>query len=299
MRTYPVRLLQIETDSARVAAESARAGCEGSVGVGTANWSDHTGFYPRGTKPAERLAYYASRLGVVEVNASFYRRIDPSIYAQWAEQTPDGFKFLVKAHRAVANRPRDHRLAAEYIRNQWNAVQPLREAGKFGGFLVQFGANVRPRPEMYDYLSRLRDGLGEDPVAIEFRHPAWLDGETRVDTLERLRALGLAAVIPDEPRAAAAGLPEPVQELTASSLAYYRFMGRDAAGEASARERRALRAEHAYTDEEIAELANLVTERHGPGTASFVVFYNKKGPNRVEAAIRLSKELERRGSAAG
>ena len=281
---------------------SRRANCSVAAGarisVGTANWSDHTGFYPRGTKPAERLAYYAARLGVVEVNASFYRRIDPSVYAQWAEQTPDSFKFLVKAHRAVANRPRDHRLAAEYIRNQWNAVQPLREAGKFGGFLVQFGANVRPRPEMCDYLSRLRDGLGEDPVAIEFRHPAWLDGETRVDTLERLRALGLAAVIPDEPRAAAAGLPEPVQELTASSLAYYRFMGRDAAGEASARERRALRAEHAYTDEEIAELANLVMERHGPGTASFVIFYNKKGPNRVEAAMRLARELERRGYSA-
>ena len=233
--------------------------------------------------------YYASRLGVVEVNASFYRRIDPSVYAQWAEQTPDGFKFLVKAHRAVANRPRDHRLAAEYIRNQWNAVQPLREAGKFGGFLVQFGANVRPRPEMHDYLSRLRDGLGEDPVAIEFRHPAWLDGVARVDTQERLRALGLAAVIPDEPRAAAAGLPEPVQELTAPALAYYRFMGRDSAGEVSGRERRALRAEHAYTDAEIGELADLVTERHGPGTASFVVFYNKKGPNRVEAAMRLSE----------
>ena len=275
------------------------AGGIGQIHVGTANWSDHTGFYPRGTKPADRLRYYASRLGAVEVNASFYRRIDPSVYAQWAEQTPDGFKFLVKAHRAVANRPRDHRLAAEYIRNQWNAVQPLREAGKFGGLLVQFGANVRPRPEMYDYLSRLRDGLGEDPVAIEFRNPAWLDGVARVDTQERLRALGLAAVIPDEPRAAAAGLPEPVQELTAPALAYYRFMGRDSAGEVSGRERRALRAEHAYTDAEIGELADLVTARHGPGTASFVVFYNKKGPNRVEAAMRLSGELERRGYAAG
>ena len=268
------------------------------IRVGTANWSDHTGFYPRGTKPAERLAYYALRLGAVEVNASFYRRIDPSIYAQWAEQTPDGFKFVVKTHRAVANRPRDHRLAAEYIRNQWSAVQPLREAGKFGGFLVQFGANVRPRPEMHDYLSRLRDGLGEDPVAIEFRNPAWLDGVARVDTQERLRALSLAAVIPDEPRAAAAGLPEPVQDLTAPALAYYRFMGRDGAGEVSARERRALRAEHVYTDAEIGELADLVTARHGPGTASFVVFYNKKGPNRVEAAMRLSGELGRRGYAA-
>ncbi len=270
----------------------------GLISVGTANWSDHTGFYPRGTKPAERLAYYASRLRVVEVNASFYRRIDPSVYAQWAEQTPDGFQFVVKGHRAVANRPRDQELAAEYIKNQYEGVQPLREAGKFGGFLVQFGANVRPKPETYEHLGLLRDGLGDDPVAIEFRHPAWL-GEMREETLERLRALELAAVIADEPRAAAAGLPEPVEEQTAPSLAYYRFMGRDSAGDVAARERRALRAEHVYTDAEIGELADLVTARHGPETASFVIFYNKKGPNRVEAAMRLAGELERRGKAAG
>ena len=125
----------------------------GQIRVGTANWSDHTGFYPRGTKPGKRLAYYASRLGVVEVNASFYRRIDPGVYAQWAEQTPEAFTFLVKAHRAVANPPRDPQLAAEYIANQFKGVQPLREAGKFGGFLVQLGANVRPKPETYEHLA--------------------------------------------------------------------------------------------------------------------------------------------------
>lgn len=270
----------------------------GRIRVGTANWSDHTGFYPRGTKPGERLAYYASRLGGVEVNASFYRRIDPGVYAQWAEQTPEAFTFLVKAHRAVANRPRDSRLAAEYIKNQYKGVQPLREAGKFGGFLVQLGANVRPRPEVYEHLARLRDGMGDDPVAVELRHPEWL-GEMRAETLELLRALGLGAVIADEPRAAEVGLPEPVTELTASALAYYRFMGRDNAGEVSARERRALRAGHAYTDAEICELADLVIARHGPKTASFVVFYNKKGPNRVEAAMRMAGELERRGYPVG
>ena len=270
----------------------------GRIGVGTANWSDHTGFYPRGTKPGERLAHYASRLGVVEVNASFYRRIQPNVYAQWAEQTPDGFTFLVKAHRAVANPPRDRQLAAEYVANQFNDVQPLREAGKFGGFLVQLGANVRPKPETDEHLARLSDGMGDDPIAIEFRHPAWL-GERRGETLERLRSLGLAAVIADEPRAAVVGLPEPVEELTAPALAYYRFMGRDNAGEVSARERRALRAEHAYTDAEIAELAKLVSARHGPETASYVVFYNKKGPNRVEAAMRMAAEFGRRGYSTG
>lgn len=270
----------------------------GAISVGTANWSDHTGFYPRGTKPAERLTYYASRLGVVEVNASFYRRIEASIYAQWAQQTPDHFRFLIKAHRAVANRPRDPRLAAEYIKGQYEAVQPLRAAGKFGGFLVQLGSNVRPKTETNEHLGRLRDGLGDDPVAIEFRHSSWL-GERRGETLQRLRTLGLAAVIADEPRAAAAGLPAPVEELTAPALAYYRFMGRDNAGEVSARERRALRAGHIYTDAEIAELADLVTARHEPATATFVIFYNKKGPNRVEAAMRMAAELERRGSSPG
>lgn len=271
----------------------------GRVWVGTANWSDHTGFYPRGTKAAERLAYYASRLRVVEVNASFYRRIEPSVYAQWDQQTPEAFRFLVKAHRAVANRPRDSRLAAEYIKNQYDGVQPLREAGKFGGFMVQLGANVRPRPETYEHLAALRDGLGDDPVAIEFRHASWLEGERGAETVERLRGLGLAMVIPDEPRAAAAGLPEPVRELTAPNVAYYRFMGRDDAGEVSARERRALRASHEYTDAEVAELSELVMARHGPETASYVIFYNKKGPNRVEAAMRMAGELERRGYSAG
>ena len=267
----------------------------GRISVGTANWSDHTGFYPRGTKPGQRLAYYASRLRVVEVNASFYRRIKPSVYAQWAEQTPEAFTFLVKAHRAVANPPRDPQLAAEYIANQFKGVQPLREAGKFGGFLVQLGANVRPKPETYAHLALLREGMGDDPIAIELRHPAWL-GEMRAETLERLRTLGLAAVIADEPRAAAVGLPEPVTELTAPELAYYRFMGRDSAGKLSARERRALRAEHAYTDAEIANLVDLVTARHEPATATNVIFYNKKGPNRVEAAMRMAAELERRGN---
>lgn len=205
----------------------------------------------------------------------------------------------MKAHRAVANRPRDPELAAEYIKNEYKGVQPLREAGKFGGFLVQLGANVRPRPETFEHLELLRDGLGDDPVAVEFRHPAWLEGETRDQALGRLRGLGLGTVISDEPRAAAAGLPEPVGELTAPSLAYYRFMGRDSAGNVSARERRALRAQHVYTVAEIGELADLVTARHGPTTASFVIFYNKKGPNRVEAAIRMAAERERRGYSSG
>ena len=121
-------------------------------------------------------------------------------------------------------------------------------------------------------------------------------GERRVETPERLR--GAWPGHGDSRRALARrlpGCPNPCESLTAPNVAYYRFMGRDDAGEVSARERRALRAEHVYTDSEIGELADLVVARHGPETASYVIFYNKKGPNRVQAAMRMAGELERRG----
>ena len=184
----------------------------GRVWVGTANWSDHTGFYPRGTKAGERLAYYASRLrggGSERQLLSAYRTRS---MRSGPEQTPEAFRFLVKAHRAVANRPRDSVLAAEYIKNQYEGVQPLREAGKFGGFLVQLGANVRPSDPR---RTSTWPHCGMDWVTTRLRLNSGTRAGWRVrrgaETVERLRALGMAMVIPDEPRAAAAGLPEPVR----------------------------------------------------------------------------------------
>ena len=262
------------------------------IWVGTANWTDHTGFYPRGTRPRQRLAYYAERLPMVEVNASFYRRIEPRHYAQWANDTPDHFGFVVKAHRAICQRPRDPSLIDEHLESQRRAVDPLRDAGKFLGFLVQFGVNVRPNEDNLAYLGRIREGFKDDRVAVELRHPSWLEGVARGRTLEQLRAHRLALVMPDEPRAALIGLPAPVDELTDPATAYYRFAGRGTGSSGiSSRDRRALRARHTYTSGEIAELARRVTAGHGEGVESLVVFYNKHGPNRVNAAIDLLAEL--------
>jgi uncharacterized protein YecE (DUF72 family) len=271
----------------------------GSIWVGTANWMDHTGFYPRGTRPADRLAYYARHLPLVEVNASFYRRIVPEVYARWAATTPAGFSFVVKAHRAVCQRPRDPSVAPAYIAAQRQAVAPLREAGKFRGYLVQIGFNARPSESNYAYLEVLRDGFGDDRVAVEFRHPSWWEGDARAQTVAELGRLNLALVVPDEPRAAEIGLLPPVEDLTDPTMAYYRFAGRDSAGEISARERRALRSAHTYTPDEIAELAGLVAARHRPGVESFVIFYNKQGNNRVAAAETMLIELARRGLPVG
>ena len=45
----------------------------GAVLIGTSAWSDHDGFYPPGTRPAEQVPVYARYFPVVEVNTTSYR----------------------------------------------------------------------------------------------------------------------------------------------------------------------------------------------------------------------------------
>ncbi len=60
-------------------------------------------FYPRGLKTVDELAFYADRFQVVEVNNTFYRLPESSVFAKWAAGTPDDFVFVVKASRFLTH----------------------------------------------------------------------------------------------------------------------------------------------------------------------------------------------------
>ena len=73
--------------------------------VGTASWTDKTliasgRFYPpKCNSPEDRLRYYASQFPLVEVDSSYYAMPAPQVAQLWAERTPPGFKFNIKAFR--------------------------------------------------------------------------------------------------------------------------------------------------------------------------------------------------------
>lgn len=73
--------------------------------IGTASWTDKTlincgRFYPKEAKSAEaRLRYYATQFPIVEVDSSYYGMPTPTNAQLWAQRTPDGFVFNVKAFR--------------------------------------------------------------------------------------------------------------------------------------------------------------------------------------------------------
>src|SRR3990170_7533557 len=73
----------------------------GHVRVGTCSWTDPTmvqAWYPAVIRTAaDRLRYYAARFDTVEVDSSFYGLPTSATARLWAERTPPGFVFHIKA----------------------------------------------------------------------------------------------------------------------------------------------------------------------------------------------------------
>src|SRR5690348_18381778 len=82
----------------------------GQVRVGTASWTDRTliesGWYPpEANNPEKRLRYYASQFPLVEGDATYYALPAEQTARAWAERTPAGFTFNVKAFSLFTQHP--------------------------------------------------------------------------------------------------------------------------------------------------------------------------------------------------
>lgn len=60
-------------------------------------------FYPDDLVQAQELAFASRQFPVIELNGSFYSLQRPSSYAAWADGTPEGFVFTVKAPRFITH----------------------------------------------------------------------------------------------------------------------------------------------------------------------------------------------------
>ncbi|MDX6222587.1 MAG: hypothetical protein QOD91_1641, partial [Frankiales bacterium] len=80
------------------------------IRVGTASWTDKTllasGWYPEdATSPGDRLGFYAEQFPLVEVDATYYSPPNERNSQLWAERTPEGFVFNVKAFSLLTQHP--------------------------------------------------------------------------------------------------------------------------------------------------------------------------------------------------
>jgi uncharacterized protein YecE (DUF72 family) len=226
-------------------------GTAGTVRVGTASWTDRTllesGWYPQSATSADkRLAYYASRFPLVEVDATYYAPPAEQTATLWAQRTPPGFVFNVKAFSLLTGHPtkvsaiyKDLRpetdkrnvyptdLEPAVIDQVWerflSALGPLVSAKKLGSLLFQFPPWFTIRRSNKQYLLEVAKRCAPLRIGVEFRHSSWFDGDNQGETLEFLRRHHLPFVCVDMPQGYKSSMP-PVLEATAD-LAVVRFHG--------------------------------------------------------------------------
>lgn len=196
--------------------------------------------YPADVPRREWLGFIAREFPTIELNVTFYRVPDRRTVQGWADRTPEGYLFSVKAHQSLTHERKEPDFGAFR-----QGIEPLRQSGKLACVLAQFPHSFHPIPANRDYLPRLREGLADLPAVIEFRDAAWLTDET-FDGLEELN-FGFCCV--DEP--ALPGLMPPVVRST-GPLAYVRFHGRNS-HKWWDHEQAWQRYDYTYREEELAE----------------------------------------------
>jgi uncharacterized protein YecE (DUF72 family) len=128
-------------------------------------------FYPEGTKAANMLSVYATRLSTVEINNTFYRLPRASVLEGWASSVGEGFQFSIKASRRITH---FKRLKPESLSETAYLVESTAVLGSaLGVILMQLPPNFACDVErLKEYLEAVPAGVR---MAFEFRHPSWLD----------------------------------------------------------------------------------------------------------------------------
>jgi len=129
-------------------------------------------FYPPGLPQARWLAHYATHLNTVEINNTFYRLPERSIFANWRRQVPPSFRFALKASRFLTHMKKLKEPREPLARLLSRAI-PLGSA--LGPILYQLPPRWRIDVDrLTTFLHSLPKGRRH---AIEFRDPSWYTDE--------------------------------------------------------------------------------------------------------------------------
>jgi uncharacterized protein YecE (DUF72 family) len=145
--------------------------------VGTSGWaypSWKPGFYPEKLVQAKFLPYYATQLNTVEVNLTFRQLLKDTTAQKWISQTPENFRFSIKAHQVLTHIKR-LKNTEEFLPRFLATIEPLAAAGKIGPVLFQLPPNMKSDVELLKtFLAGVPRGVR---AAFEFRNESWFADE--------------------------------------------------------------------------------------------------------------------------
>jgi uncharacterized protein YecE (DUF72 family) len=183
-----------------------------TIYAGTSGWaypSWKPDFYPQKLAQKKFLAHYATQLNTVEVNFTFRQLVKETTIQNWIAETPEHFRFGVKAHQVITHIKR-LKGAEDFVPRFFATIEPLARAGKLGPVLFQLPPNLKfDAALLRDFLVLLPRAA---PCAFEFRHASWFTD----DTWNILRERNVALCVAENETMT-------TPDVTTATFAYYRY----------------------------------------------------------------------------
>jgi uncharacterized protein YecE (DUF72 family) len=266
--------------------------------IGLTGWGDHYSIYSGNVKPKDKLIEYSSHFPLVEVDTAFYAVQPEKNVKKWVSDTPDNFRFIVKAYQGMTGHQRREDHPFDSVKEMFAAykksLEPYIYAGKLACVLFQFPPWFTCKKENVNYLRYCRKMMGDIPIALEFRHQSWFLEKYRESTLKFMKEEGWIHAIVDEPQAGSGTIPA-VPIATTPEKTMIRMHGRNVHGwnkpNSSDTNWRAVRYLYEYNQEELLEWKKRIIELEKETKDLFIVFNNNSGGHAAGNAKELQKML--------
>lgn len=229
--------------------------------IGTSGWQyDHWRgvLYPKDLPKKKWFSRYAETFDTVEVNNTFYRLPEASVFDGWREQAPKGFLYALKMSRYATH--------LKHLKGPKEPIERFLERARhlkklLGPILVQLPPRWKPD------VGRLREFLECAPKrhrwAVELRDPRWVKDAVCQVLSDHGAALCIHDMIENHPR-----------ELTAD-WTYLRFHGKGYRG--------------GYTSQKLRAQADWIRDRLADGIDVYAYFNNDIGAHAVHDARHLRR----------
>ncbi len=183
------------------------------VSIGTAGWGIPRAVAAKFAGEGSHLERYARVLTCAEINSSFYKMPRAGTWERWAASVPEGFRFAVKAPRAITHEGK-LQVGQEEVAGFLEGARRL--GSRLGPLLFQLPPKLEFEAAAAERFFGMLRGLHGGAVVLEPRHASWFTEEVAA----MLGSFEVARVAADP-----AKVPEAAVPGGWSGLRYWRLHG--------------------------------------------------------------------------
>ncbi len=226
--------------------------------VGTSGWaypSWKPKFYPEKLPQKNFLKYYATQLNTVEVNFTFRQLVKETTIEKWLNETPQEFRFGIKAHQVITHIKR-LKATEDFVKRFLGTIEALARAERLGPVLFQLPPNLKADRELLEtFLATIPRGLR---AAFEFRHTSWFGD----DIFHMLHEYNVALCVAETEE-------RTTPDVVTADFCYYRFR------------------KPTYTPDERRDMVDRIQEHLGQNRDVFAYFKHEETPEGALSAVEV------------